>query len=183
MSSTYMVEQGSSIPLTNEQWRGLARLGDIVSVIDDAMNGPMGAVSVDYVVSLMTLAPSNMLGAVREALQLLTEWHEKGVLAQIRALVDMLASILTPENVNSVALATIHKAQQSNVPTTLKALSRELSDVTHSDTAGLGGLGGLMRLMMDKDVQAGLRMMGMTAGKIRNVMQSDPKRGSPSMQH
>ncbi|NMP23087.1 hypothetical protein [Sulfobacillus harzensis] len=184
MSTTFTsTGETPSIPLSDDQWRGLARLGEIVAVFDRALDGPMGAVSVDYLASLMTLAPSNTLAAVREVLELLTEWHEKGVLAQIRSVIDMMASVLTQENINMVALATLEKARHNNVPATIRTLSRELGDVTHADTAGLGGLGGLMRLMMDKDVQAGLRMMGMTAGKIRAVMQSDPQRDSPPLQH
>ncbi len=177
MSSTLTFDETASSPLTADQWQGLARLGELVTVFDRAMDGPMGAVSVDYLASLMTLAPSNTLAAVRDVLEMLTEWHENGVLTQIRSVVDMMASVLSAENINTVATAALRKARKSHVPDTLRTLSRELSDVTQADTTGLGGLGGLMRLMMDKDVQAGLRMMGMTAGKIRTVMQSDPQQG------
>lgn len=177
MSTTVTFDETASTPLTADQWQGLARLGELVAVIDRALDGPMGAVSVDYLASLMTLAPSNTLAALREVLEMLAAWHENGVLTQIRSVVDMMASVLTAENINTVAMATLHKARKSNVPATLRTLSRELSDVTQADTAGLGGLGGLVRLMMDKDVQAGLRMMGMTAGKIRTVMQSDSQQG------
>lgn len=185
MNSTVTFDETASIPLSADQWQGLARLGELVTVVDRALDGPMGAVSVGYLASLMTLAPSNTLSAVREVLEMLTEWHEHGVLTQIRALVDMMGSVLSSENINTVAMATLHKARESHVPAALRALSRELSDVAQADTAGLGGLGGLMRLMMDKDVQAGLRVMGMTAGKIRSVMHSDPQgdRDSARLQH
>ena len=109
MSSTVTFDETASIPLSADQWQGLARLGELVTVVDRALDGPMGAVSVGYLASLMTLAPSNTLSAVREVLEMLTEWHEHGVLTQIRALVDMMGSVLSSENINTVAMATVMK--------------------------------------------------------------------------
>lgn len=183
MSTATLPTETPPIPLSADQWRGLARLGELVLILDRALDGPMGAVSVDYLAEIMTLAPSHTLAAVREVLDLLVEWHEKGMLSQIRDFGDMVSSLLSQENINAVSLAALAKARRNGIPHTMRTLAHELGDAAKSSTVGLGGFGGLMRLMRDKDVQAGLRLMGTMAGKVQELLHSDEGHATPSPQH
>lgn len=174
-----MTTVASVIPdLSEEQWQGLARLGEWVNVASRAFEGPLGSVAIDYVEQAVNVAPSNTLLAIKETLTMLVEWSQDGTLRRLNIVVALISSMLSEENINALALALLDKAQETHFSQTVNALAQGLSATAHYDTKGLGGIGGLLRVMTNKDVQAGLRMLSSIAAHLQRLVDTSPSSSS-----
>jgi uncharacterized protein YjgD (DUF1641 family) len=151
--------------LTEAQWQGLAQVGELAQTVKSLLDGPLGGVVTELLVRGTDLVPQSGLEALQHALGILGEWHDNGTLDQLASLVGLMSSMVTPENIQ-LALDTPMAFLQSGV---LSDIKRQVATVTHDqqETVGkFGGLGAMMRIMKDPDVQAGMWMMMHVAGKI-----------------
>ncbi len=166
-----------------EQWQGLANLGDLVSVLYKLLEGPMGGVLTGYVAEGASLLPDGAVGALRETLQMLTDLHEQGVIGQLNTMISLTAQTLTRDNINQFMSSALDMAQDISFTEVLRSAFQEAARESAHETADLGGFGGLLRVMKDKEVQAGLRIMGAMAGKLAPLWQhaSSPQPPRPGV--
>lgn len=176
MSQTTMVSapERSERNLTAEQWQGLAQLADLVTTAKKILEGPAGAVATGYLAQSATLMPDGALPAVREALELLTSLHEQGIIAQLGTVISLGAQTLTRDNLNQFFTSALDMAQETSFAEVLRASFQDAARESVRESEHLGGFTGLLRVMKDKEVQTGLRMMGVMAGKLSPLLHPHP---------
>jgi uncharacterized protein YjgD (DUF1641 family) len=149
--------------LTESQLNGLADLADLASKVKQLLDGPLGNVVAGYVVQGTSLVPDGALDAVRQLMETLARWRETGVLDQIIALMEGLVSLTAPERMQPIIDESLGFLQ-SGVVREVAAAVKEMRET--QSTRQLGGLGAMMRMMRDPDVQAGLLVMARMAGAV-----------------
>ncbi|OLZ09219.1 DUF1641 domain-containing protein [Sulfobacillus thermosulfidooxidans] len=158
--------------LTEAQWQGLAQLGDLVTVLTKLLEGPMGSVITGYAAEASSFLPAEALPTLKELLELLAEMRAQGVFNQLATVVGLASETLTRENLNAFFQTVLDMAGEASFAEVLRNAFQEAAKESAQDMQHLGGLAGLMRVMKDKDVQAGLRMMGIMAGKMAPLLRS-----------
>lgn len=87
-------------PLSDEQWRGLARLADLVNGVDAGLQGPLGGPVSELLVAVGRAGAEHDLAALfGELLELLQAAHESGGLRKLRdnlALINETMQLLAP---------------------------------------------------------------------------------------
>ncbi len=169
-TTTVSAPERSERNLTAEQWQGLAQLADLVTTAQKILEGPAGAVATGYLAQGATLMPDGALPAVREALELLTSLHEQGIIAQLGTVISLGAQTLTRDNLNQFFTSALDMAQETSFAEVLRASFQDAA----RESEYLGGFTGLLRVMKDKEVQTGLRMMGVMAGKLSPLLHPHP---------
>ncbi|WP_242940688.1 DUF1641 domain-containing protein [Sulfobacillus thermosulfidooxidans] len=96
----------------------------------------------------------------------------QGVFNQLATVVGLASETLTRENLNAFFQTVLDMAGEASFAEVLRNAFQEAAKESAQDMQHLGGLAGLMRVMKDKDVQAGLRMMGIMAGKMAPLLRS-----------
>lgn len=180
MIATEVTTENPPISFTPEQWQGLARLGELVHGFERAFDETLGAAFVEYVAQILSTAPPHSLDAVHELLDLLVRWHEDGLISRIGSGVELITSILSSKNINAVSPAALTKARDYAVPEALRHMVCEAPD-TGPLTTRLGGWSGLIRLMTDKDVQPGIKIMSAMAPSWECLGSLPPPRDPPEV--
>jgi uncharacterized protein YjgD (DUF1641 family) len=157
--------------LTDAQWEGLRRLGELAIALDRVLEGPMGSALAEYVVQGSAMVPDGALDAVQHALSILVKWHESGFLDRMSGAMDLLQSTLSNEAVSSVLIELIGVVR--TIQEDLGTAARDQKYVVGQ----FGGLKTLVRMMKDPDVQAGLWTMARIAGKLGSAVR---KQSSPN---
>ncbi|AUW92820.1 MAG: hypothetical protein OWR62_02950 [Sulfobacillus thermotolerans] len=173
--------QAKDIPnLTQDQWQGLAQLGDLVTVVNKLLAGPAGAVATEYLAQGATFLPDGAMPALRETMEVLASLHEQGIITQIGTLLGLATTMLTQDNLNQFFVSLLDMAQETSFAEVLKASIKDAARQSAQESEHLGGFLGLMRVMQDKEVQTGLRMMGVMAGKLAPLFRH---RALPQQKH
>ncbi|PSR22165.1 MAG: hypothetical protein C7B45_08040 [Sulfobacillus acidophilus] len=160
--------------LTDSQWKGLQLLGDLAVNLNKVIEGPAGAVAAGYIAQASTMMPEGTLDAVQHALRLLVQWHESGFLDEIATVADLVSGMLSSQAL-SLALQEPAGILQE-VKEDLKRVEQDQKDVV----GHFGGLGAMMRIMKDPDVQAGLWTMAHLAGKLGSAVRKKSSTASAS---
>lgn len=159
----------TSTKLTEQQWRGLAQLGDLAQVATTLLEGPLGGVIAGYLAQGNDMVPAGTMDAVQHLLKILVKWHENGTLDQVASSVEWLTGTLTPETIR-LAIEEPMEFLQSGVVADVRDALQSPKQIP------LGGLGAMIRIMRDPDVQAGLWMMANLSGQISSSVRKHHKR-------
>lgn len=159
------------VALSHEQWQGLGQLGELVSQINQLLEGPLGTIITGYAAEGTAWVPEGMAAALHEVLELLVALHEDGILRKMRIMSHLVAPVLTRENIDAAMTALIAVTEKGS----MEGLQEAIRDVRRQSVQTLGrqgGWGGLLRMMKDPDVQAGLHFMAALAGKVANTLKT-----------
>lgn len=81
--------------LNTQQWRGLARLGEIVSTFDEALRGPLGAPASELAQAAgRAYAMHDLPALAEEIIETLAAWREAGLLRLLRDNAQPLGEVL-----------------------------------------------------------------------------------------
>lgn len=160
--------------LTDQQWRGLAQLGDLAQVATTLLESPLGGVIAGYLVQGTDMVPEGTMDAIEHMLKILVQWHENGTLDQVASGVSLLTSTLTPENI-TIAIEEPMEFLQSGVLADVKDALQSFKHGQQHEVGKFGGLGPMIRIMKDPDIQAGLWIMANLAGKIGSSVREHQK--------
>ncbi|MCY0881669.1 MAG: hypothetical protein OWS74_06710 [Firmicutes bacterium] len=113
--------------LTEEQWKGLSRLGSLIGTLEELLQGPLGSVTVGTLANMSL--PTELPEASQHALELLVTLHKDGTLTQLQQLLQMSSSLPEFWNVLSVdkILASADKISDINADGLLE-LAKEASN-------------------------------------------------------
>ena len=148
--------------LNAAQWAALGRMADRYAQAEE-----LGSFAVKHLGSEMTEAvltltdlfkDPKLLPALRELLSTLVTLHEVGALRQLRDNAILAAEGLRDTDLNTTM------AQMLKLPDKIGAVIDQATQ-GNSDK-GLGGFGGLMHMLRDKDVQHGIQTLARAAGAL-----------------
>ena len=148
--------------LNAAQWAALGRMADRYAQAEE-----LGSFAVKHLGSEMTEAvltltdlfkDPKLLPALRELLSTLVTLHEVGALRQLRDNAILAAEGLRDTDLNTTM------SQMLKLPDKIGAVIDQATQGT-SDK-GLGGFGGLMHMLRDKDVQHGIQTLARMAGAL-----------------
>ncbi|MCY0885609.1 MAG: DUF1641 domain-containing protein, partial [Firmicutes bacterium] len=123
----------------------------------------------DLVVQVRRIAelvpPQELLDTVPELLETALLVHRTGLLKTMQNLIAMQQTMLETLPLNQWAADGLKLANSVDVAKITAAVKQVVAD-TVKQKPKLGGMRGLMRMTMDRDVQAGLRFMAAMMGKL-----------------
>jgi hypothetical protein len=96
------------------------------------------------------------------------------LLAQLGTVISLGAQTLTRDNLNQFFTSALDMAQETSFAEVLRASFQDAARESARESEHLGGFMGLLRVMNDKEVQTGLRMMGVMAGKLSPLLHPHP---------
>ncbi|MCY0882181.1 MAG: DUF1641 domain-containing protein [Firmicutes bacterium] len=152
--------------LTSEQWKALGQVADLVVIANRALEGPLGNVLTEYALQASSLAMDGWFDALHNSVKLLVELDKTGILDFLQMGLGLVSSAATQETLARLIEGFVEVTSQVSLAELLRDAFEEASKETTQDPAKLGGIGGLLKVMTDRNVQAGLRLVGGVAGKL-----------------
>lgn len=147
--------------LSATQWAALGRMADRYAQAEELGSFAvkhLGGEMTEAVLTLTELVQDpKLLPALRELLATLVTLHEVGALRQLRDNAILAAEGLRDTDLNNTM------AQMLKLPDRISAVMDQAQGV---DAKHLGGFGGLMHMLRDKDVQHGIQTLARMAGAL-----------------
>ena len=150
--------------LNPAQWAALGRMADRYAQAEELGSFAvknLGGEMTEAVLTLTELVQDpKLLPAVRELLATLVTLYEVGALRQLRDNAILAAEGLRDTDLNATM------TQMLKLPDKISAVIDQASQA--SDDKHLGGFGGLMHMLRDKEVQHGIQTLARMAGALNN---------------
>ncbi|CDW95463.1 MULTISPECIES: hypothetical protein [unclassified Thiomonas] len=150
--------------LNPTQWAALGRMADRYAQAEELGSFAvknLGGEMTEAVLTLTELVQDpKLLPAVRELLATLVTLYEVGALRQLRDNAILAAEGLRDTDLNATM------TQMLKLPDRISAVIDQASQA--SDEKHLGGFGGLMHMLRDKEVQHGIQTLARMAGALNN---------------
>lgn len=150
--------------LSATQWAALGRMADRYAQAEELGSFAVKNLGGEMTEAVLTLTDlfkdPKLLPALRELLATLVTLHEVGALRQLRDNAILAAEGLRDTDLNATM------TQMLKLPDKIGAVIDQATQGT-SDK-GLGGFGGLMHVLRDKEVQHGIQTLARMAGALNN---------------
>jgi uncharacterized protein YjgD (DUF1641 family) len=194
-----MVTSSTSGKLTDEQWNGIAVLGEAIAKsgvsaqeFADALGREMamvekaaafaeflsGPAAPEITASIVNtsgfLQREDILPAARDALLTLAELHRNGTLSALRNWSGQISAARESIDLDSIAddaMPGMVDNGATRIGDLLKAVE-QATDEADNDRRHLGGISGLLHMLRDPEVQHGMRTLMVLPGYLRRA---DPK--------
>ena len=159
-----VLEQALAAPqLTATQWEALGRMADRYAQAEELGSFAAKHLGGDITEAVLTATDlfkdPKLVPALRELLDTLVTLHEVGALRQLRDNAILAAESLRDTDLNHTM------SQMLKLPDKITDVIDEATHGGHDDKA-LGGFGGLMHMLRDKDVQRGIQTLARAAGAL-----------------
>lgn len=191
-----MSNQSNSPTLSDAQWQGLATLGEAISqsgisaeelslaitaeigalrkisaFLEFFANGPASEVTAAIVDATQFAVENDVQGGLQDALITLGELHRNGTLQFVRDWSRDAVDAAHALDWEQVAGEQISGMSDSNTPSIGALLSavRSATNDADDDQKHLGGVGGLIHMLRDPEVQHGMRTLMVLPGYLRKA--------------
>lgn len=148
--------------LNTAQWAALGRMADRYAQAEELGSFAVKNLGGEMTEAVLTLTDlfkdPKLLPALRELLATLVTLHEVGALRQLRDNAILAAEGLRDTDLNATM------AQMLKLPDKIGAVIDQATQ--GASDKSLGGFGGLMHMLRDKDVQHGIQTLARMAGAL-----------------